>query len=98
MVGEAIELLHKMKWPCDRNDHLYRTVVFGHCTRLTLFSKREWLDLRAKMKDLPVSFVGLPTSDLFMMGRPEEEEADQSTQRVRGTLQVLDIIQKYGLS
>jgi len=70
--------------------------VFGHCTRLTLFKSKEWLELREKAVGLPVSFVGLPTSDLFMMGRPKEDE--EGSQRVRGTLQVLQIIRKYGMN
>ncbi|MCJ1293393.1 hypothetical protein MMC34_004947 [Xylographa carneopallida] len=46
-----------------------RTVCLGHCTRLTLFSGAEWARLVAEVADLPVYFIGLPTSDLFMMGR-----------------------------
>ncbi|CZT09419.1 hypothetical protein WAI453_003252 [Rhynchosporium graminicola] len=96
MIGDALALLHKLKWPSDWNHHLHRSVVFGHCTRLTLFSDKEWLELQEKTRGLPVAFVGLPTSDLFMMGRPAKDDA--GGQRVRGTLQVLDIIEKYGLN
>ncbi|KAJ5038935.1 uncharacterized protein L3040_006610 [Drepanopeziza brunnea f. sp. 'multigermtubi'] len=98
MVGETIELLHKMKWPTDCNEHLYRSIIFSHCSRLTLFSQHEWLELRRKILGLPVSFIGLPNSDLFMMGRPGKEDVEQTTQRVRGTLQVLDIIQRYAMN
>lgn len=96
MIADALELLHKLKWPSNWNHHTHRTILFGHCTRLTLFQNKDWLDLREKIRGLPVAFVGLPTSDLFMMGRPGEE--DEGGQRVRGTLQVLDIIKKYGLN
>jgi len=46
-----------------------RTIVLGHCTRLTLFSPSSWHHLAATIQDsgLPISVVGLPTSDLFIM-------------------------------
>lgn len=96
MMGDALEQLHTLKWPSNWNHHTHRSVSFGHCTRLTLFSEQDWLNLREKIRGLPVAFVGLPTSDLFMMGRPTKEDA--GGQRVRGTLQVLDIIKKYGMN
>lgn len=49
-----------------------------------------------KHQDLPVSFIGLPTSDLFMMGKPDEKEG--GGQRVRGTLQIPQMIKRYGLN
>jgi len=39
---------------------------------------------------LPISFVGLPTSDLYMMGRPTE--GTSQLQRPRGTLQIPTMI------
>lgn len=73
-----------------------KTIVFGHCTRLTLFRKQEWTKLRDAIGELPIHFVGLPTSDLFMMGRPAGDEV-ASSERVRGTLQIPDMVQTYGL-
>jgi hypothetical protein len=96
MVPEALKLLHAMNWPSNWNNYEYRTIIFGHCTRLTLFDNSEWLNICEKVQGLPVSFVGLPTSDMFMMGRPKEEEG--GGHRVRGTLQVLQMIKKYGLN
>jgi hypothetical protein len=96
MVLDALALLHALKWPSNWNESDYRTIVFGHCTRLTLFENTEWLTLCKKVRGLPVSFVGLPTSDLFMMGRPEEESG--GGHRVRGTLQAIHMIEKYGLN
>lgn len=95
-VMEALRLLHRNSWPNNWNYPNYRTVVFGHCTRLTLFSAAEWEELEEKTRGLPISFVGLPNSDLFMMGRPTEK--DEGSQRVRGTLQVLQVIRKYGVN
>jgi hypothetical protein len=88
-ISTAIDLL-KTQWPGDR------TVVFGHCTRLTLFSETEWLELALSIKNLPVFFIGLPTSDMFMMGRPDASST--GGQRVRGTLQIPQMISKYGLN
>jgi hypothetical protein len=92
----AVGLLHNMDWPSNPNFADFRTIVFGHCTRLTLFELSDWLDLHSTLQNLPVSFVGLPTSDLFMMGRPNEDSG--GGQRVRGTLQVPQMIQKYGFN
>ena len=45
------------------------TAVLGHCTRLTLFDDEEWQRLKVECEGLRVGFVGLPTSDLYMMGK-----------------------------
>ena len=95
-VLDALVLLRTLGWPSDRSWPDYRTIVFGHCTRLTLFDTNQWLNLSEKVRGLPVSFVGLPTSDLFMMGRPSEDSG--GGQRARGTLQVPQMIQKYRLN
>lgn len=73
-----------------------KTIVFGHCTRLTLFRRQDWTRLRDEIGDLPIHFVGLPTSDLFMMGRPASDEL-ASGNRVRGTLQIPEMVQRYKL-
>lgn len=96
LIPLALGLLRTMGWPSNPGSPDFRTVVFGHCTRLTLFNGSEWLDLKEKIGDLPVSFVGLPTSDLFMMGRPKD--GSDRGERVRGTLQVPQIIKQYGLN
>ncbi|QDS67946.1 hypothetical protein FKW77_008873 [Venturia effusa] len=44
-----------------------RNITIGHCTRLTYFRPEEWKQLKEVIGSLPVYFVGLPTSDLFMM-------------------------------
>ena len=60
-----------------------RTVVLGHCTRLIHFTPEEWKRLVEEIGDLPISFVGLPTSDLFIHGR---------------TLPITTMIKEYGLN
>ena len=91
LVFHVLDQLHKLWKPQNEG----KTVVLGHCTRLTLFSTKEWIQLRDRIADLPIYFVGLPTSDIYMMGKPDND--DGGGQRVRGTLQVPQMIQKYGL-
>jgi cytosine/adenosine deaminase-related metal-dependent hydrolase len=96
IVLVAIDFLHKFGWRSDPHSSSYRTIVFGHCTRLTLFDKKQWIELGENIGTLPISFVGLPTSDLFMMGRPSEGLG--GGERARGTLQILQMIDRYGLN
>jgi hypothetical protein len=95
-IIQAVNLLTRLTWPSDPKSSNFKTVVFGHCTRLTLFSSNDWQELRERIGDLPISFVGLPTSDLFMMGRPSADSGGGI--RPRGTLQVPQIIQRYGVN
>lgn len=88
-VVHVIQELEKINWTNER------VVTLGHCTRLTLFTAAEWRGLREMIGELPVSFVGLPTSDVFMMGRPNEESG--GGERFRGTLQIPQIIRRYGI-
>ncbi|KAI4163799.1 MAG: hypothetical protein LQ342_002572 [Letrouitia transgressa] len=90
VVDYAVDSLQKQSWKAQAPS---KTIVFGHCTRLTLFTSAQWESLRSTIADLPVSFVGLPTSDLFMMGKPGETEG--GGQRYRGTLQIPQMIQRY---
>ncbi|KAL8825681.1 MAG: hypothetical protein Q9170_007700 [Blastenia crenularia] len=92
MVYYLIDVLHKRQWVRKARD---KQIVLGHCTRLTLFDKSQWVDLCAKIHNLPISFVGLPTSDLFMMGKPTQTEG--GGERVRGTLQIPQMVQQYNL-
>ena len=83
-VWDVIRILREQQW-IKKAD---KTIVLGHCTRLTLFSDYEINLLAFEIHEakLPISFVGLPTSDLYMMGRPTE--GTSQLQRPRGTLQV----------
>lgn len=85
MIWHVIKTLKERRWK-DLTHH--KTVVLGHCTRLTLSSTSEWQRLAHEIDDLPISFVGLPTSDLFMMRTPN---------RTRGTLDVPRLIKDFGL-
>nr|POE92351.1 cytosine deaminase [Quercus suber] len=83
MIWHVLHVLREKQWPQDR------TVVLGHCTRLTFFSNVEWRTLKETIGSLPVSFVGLPTSDLYMMRTPDY---------TRGTLKIPDLIQEHHLN
>lgn len=71
------------------------TIVLGHCTRLTLFKEPDWQALSQRAQQLELYFVGLPTSDLYMMGKPHDYQG--GGERARGTLQIPQMIQKYGI-
>ena len=82
-----------------------RTVLLGHATRLAEMGY-PWLRTLSdtiKRERLPIHFVGLPTSDVFMMGRPPTagedgvEMAATSESPPRGTLPVPLLIQQSGL-
>ncbi|KAI1135412.1 Metallo-dependent hydrolase [Hypoxylon sp. FL0543] len=97
LTFSVIELLKKHSWLALADKS--KTIVLGHCTQLTVLSD---LDLR-QLADtivrsgLPIHFVGLPTSDMFMMGRPRST-AKVAQARPRGTLNVPSLIRDLGLS
>ncbi|KAI7240538.1 Metallo-dependent hydrolase [Hortaea werneckii] len=72
-----------------------KTIVLGHCTRLTLFTPEKWRSLAQQIReaDLPISFVGLPTSDLFIM--PHPAPANTLSRR---TLDIPRLIADFGLN
>lgn len=92
LVPYVIEMANIMKWSDISKD---RTIVLGHCTRLTLLNLEEWQCLQKQIGGLPIFFVGLPTSDIFMMGKPDNDKC--GGERVRGTLQIPELIHKYNL-
>ncbi|KAF2096959.1 cytosine deaminase protein-like protein [Rhizodiscina lignyota] len=83
---DALRILHERNWR-HRNG---KAITMGHCTRLTCFKQKEqWKELGDAIGTLPVHFVGLPTSDLFMM---------RTSSGVRGTLNVLEMIEWHLLN
>jgi len=84
LVWDVLNVLKKLKWPRSG-----KQVTLGHCTRLTRFQKNDWHRLREEIGELPVSFVGLPTSDLFMMRTPDN---------LRGTLPITELVNLYDLN
>lgn len=95
MIWHVVEVLKRSDWTQHAKG---KTVVIGHCSRLTLFSTDEMEKLAKEIHDaqLPISFIGLPTSDLFMMGRPAD--SDWGGSRPRGTMQVLELIRRFKLN
>ncbi|KAJ5498882.1 Phytanoyl-CoA dioxygenase [Penicillium expansum] len=98
LVWHVLQTLKQRSWTTHSTD---KRVMLGHCTRLTLLTENEWARLAAEIheNELPVSFVGLPTSDMYMASPPRASEdcCKPSQDRPRGTLQVLEMIQKYSL-
>jgi len=90
MVYHVVQELKNRAWPKRK------VVTLGHCTRLTLFDNSQWQQLRESIGSLPISFVGLPTSDMFMMGRPTD--GTECGDRPRGTLNVPQMNRKYGFN
>ena len=78
----VIETLKAKRW----SDIHPKTCALGHCTRLTYFNSDEWKKLRNAIGGMNVSFIGLPTSDLYMM---------RIESRARGTLAIPDLIKRY---
>ncbi|KAH9480297.1 hypothetical protein JR316_0006895 [Psilocybe cubensis] len=75
------------KRPCPR-------ITIGHATRLQLFSPEQWRALIDAISDLPIVFVGLPQSDMYMQGR---SFWDAPLGAPRGTLRVPYLHEKYGI-
>lgn len=92
LVWFVLEELKRQNWKTQALPS--QRICFGHCTRLTLFDQTEWQRLAAEIGDSPISFVGLPTSDLFMMGRPDKADS----QRPRATLQLPEMVSEYALN
>ncbi|KAI5919684.1 amidohydrolase [Camillea tinctor] len=94
LVFSVIELLQKHSWV-----GISKTIVLGHCTQLSVLDDSQLAQLAEAViaSKLPIHFVGLPTSDLYMMGRPEQD-TNTSHHRPRGTLQVPSLIKTLGLS
>ncbi|KAL1632936.1 hypothetical protein SLS56_003221 [Neofusicoccum ribis] len=83
-IWDALDIIKERCWANRKG----KPITMGHCTRLTYFQSDDWKKLKESIGDLPVSFVGLPTSDLFMM---------RTAENVRGTLNVPKMIQEHGL-
>lgn len=84
LIWAALDIIKDRNWEGRQG----KQITLGHCTRLTRFKPEEWEHLKQYIGKLPVSFVGLPTSDLFMM---------RTAENVRGTLPVVELIQRHRL-
>jgi cytosine/adenosine deaminase-related metal-dependent hydrolase len=84
LIWTALDIFKEHNWPEKHG----KRITLGHCTRLTRFNNEDWAALKQTIGNLPVHFVGLPTSDLFMM---------RTRENLRGTLPIVDMIQCHGL-
>ncbi|CAJ2508790.1 Uu.00g138160.m01.CDS01 [Anthostomella pinea] len=93
----VINLLKKHEW--TRVANRSKTIVLGHCTQLSVLDDAALRRLADTItaSELPLHFVGLPTSDLFMMGRAGPD-ATCTQNRRRGTIHVPSMIKDLGLS
>ncbi|KAF9221484.1 Metallo-dependent hydrolase [Gyrodon lividus] len=71
MVWETLRQMREVGWTKASAGN--RRVTIGHATRLGLFSAEEWSTLRKQLSELPLEIVGLPQSDMYMMGRPTSD-------------------------
>jgi hypothetical protein len=67
MVWDVLQWMRQRSW-CRSSG---KRVTIGHATRLGLFSQEEWAELKRAMDILPLEIVGLPQSDIYMMGRAD---------------------------
>lgn len=69
-------------------------ITIGHATRLQLFTQEEWRALAAAAVGIPLAFVGLPQSDMYMQGR---DAAAEPLGAPRGTLRVPHLAREHGI-
>ncbi|KKY17733.1 putative zinc metallopeptidase [Phaeomoniella chlamydospora] len=88
MIWYVIDSLKTQKWPTISSwsskptTNPLKTIAVGHCTRLTLLPASELENLINKIStlSLPLTFIGLPTSDLYMMGRSSHSHSQPQPQ------------------
>lgn len=97
LTYSVLDLLGRHKWAQFANNS--KTIVLGHCTQLTMLDDAGHKALAETItgSKLPIHFVGLPTSDIFMMGRPTYDSKSRHN-RPRGTIHVPSMITEFGLS
>ncbi|ESK94999.1 putative zinc metallopeptidase protein [Moniliophthora roreri MCA 2997] len=95
LIYDVISLV-KRDWHLPKQEprRPKRRITIGHATRLQLFSVEEWQNLVASIGDLPITFVSLPNSDMYMQGR---EATDTPMGPPRSTLRVPYLAKQYGL-
>ncbi|KAI0917344.1 hypothetical protein AcW1_007440 [Taiwanofungus camphoratus] len=86
VLEEVRERMHVGRWNCGQH------VCVGHATRLTLFSTQEWTRFSKVVRDnkLPITLVGLPPSDMYMMGK-------NLARAPRSTLDIPRLSREFGL-
>ncbi|KAI1193499.1 hypothetical protein F5X97DRAFT_38460 [Nemania serpens] len=97
LTYSLIKILEGFRWAQMADNS--KTIVLGHCTQLSMLDDIERRALAEAIiaSKLPIHFVGLPTSDIFMMGRPDSN-SQSSHNRPRGTMHIPSMIRDLGLS
>jgi cytosine/adenosine deaminase-related metal-dependent hydrolase len=85
LIWDALDIFREQQW----TKHTEKRIALGHCTRWTRFRDEEWAHLSQQLASLPISLIGLPSSDLFIM---------KSTDNVRGTLPLTRLINELDLN
>ncbi|KAF4617280.1 hypothetical protein D9613_005861 [Agrocybe pediades] len=84
--------------PANNVIHGCPRITVGHATRLQMFSSDEWVSLLSSIAStgppIPITFVALPQSDIYMQGRAH---MDEPLGAPRGTLRVPFLKAKYGV-
>jgi len=62
-------------------------LTLGHATHLSLFTPAQLSLLETKASGLDITFIALPTSDLYMMGR----DAPSWRERGRGSFDIWEL-------
>ncbi|KAF4577148.1 hypothetical protein EYR36_005135 [Pleurotus pulmonarius] len=95
LIYEVIDHVRNNRyWSGTRADGSRPSVVIGHASRLQLFPPSQWKDLAKEIEDLPIHLVGLPQSDMYMLGR---SDAKKPLGPPRSTLHVPKIKKDYGI-
>ncbi|KAK7469196.1 hypothetical protein VKT23_003687 [Stygiomarasmius scandens] len=96
LIYEVIAQARKFQqyWLSNDKGTPKHRITIGHATRLQLFTRAEWQDLVDAIGDLPITFVGLPHSDMYMQGR---EFFDAPLGAPRSTLRIPQLTKDYGL-
>ena len=85
LILKLIEKVREARWEAVNPG---KVVTVGHATRLTRFSGQQMQELKSRIGDLPIFLVGLPQSDLYMMGRGDS---------VRGTINPIRLRRNHDL-
>ncbi|KAJ7288366.1 hypothetical protein C8J57DRAFT_1279966 [Mycena rebaudengoi] len=87
LIYEVISEAKKLSWGPELR------ITVGHATRMQLFTPTEWQGLKSLIGDLPIIFVSLPQSDMYMLGRAHSHTPLGPP---RSTLRITDIANNYG--
>ena len=91
----VLACLEKAEWCLERYPADIKRIALGHCTRLTQLTAKGWQHLASIFSQVPAHFIGLPTSDLFIQGKPIPNSG--GGERLRGTLQIPQMIREYNI-